>query len=656
MTAIAVEPSDRPVARVARKALASIERLLAAICAVLLALLLCLVLGSVALRYGFGTGVLGADDLAVWLHIALIGLGAPLALGGSLGLRFEALVNRLSGHARATADTIAQALVLLGGIILANGGGEAIAMLGGRSPALGLPEWLRFAAPCLGGVLIVAMTALRDIAEGRGARFALALGLAACTYFGASQLGPFEVMPASLAATIFMLIGLAVGAPLPYTLLAAVYLATPFGAPLTEAAIVSTTISGISKFLLLAIPFFLLAGALFAISGLVEPLVRLAKALVGHWRGGVAQTALLTSILFSGASGSSIANAAFGAKTFAPALTREGYAPPNAGAVIAATSVLDNVIPPSIAFLILAAATELSVGKLLVGGLWAGLLMAAALAVSIRWTAPSNTENNQPLGADTPTPNPSPQGGGELGVEVSVAPSPLRGGVRGGGTDRRPAIAENGSERLAALKASIPAVGLGVIVLAGIRFGVVTPTEAAAVAALYTLLACITGQPSCRAIFDAFHESAVATAGIGLLIGSAAPLAFLLAVDDIGGQIAALSTMFSHSPLAVLLFANLALLVAGMLLDIGAAIVLLAPILLPLAISAGIDPVHFGVILVVNLMIGGLTPPVGILVYIVAGAMKLPSAPVFAAVLPHVAALLCALALISGAAWLAIPS
>src|SRR5690606_33102760 len=139
-------------------------------------------------------------------------------------------------------------------------------------------------------------------------------------------------------------------------------------------------------YLLLAIPFFLVAGTLLTASGVADQFVRFAAALVGHRRGGLAQTTLLSRVLLSGASGSSVANAAFGATTFQPDLAKRGYPPAQAGAIVAATSVLDNVIPPSIAFLILAAATNLSVGKLLVGGALAGAVMAACLAVAFHLT------------------------------------------------------------------------------------------------------------------------------------------------------------------------------------------------------------------------------------------------------------------------------
>ena len=148
-------------------------------------------------------------------------------------------------------------------------------------------------------------------------------------------------------------------------------------------------------------------------------------------------------------------------------------------------------------------------------------------------------------------------------------------------------------------------------------------------------------------------RSATEAAAIGLLIGASAPLAFLLAVDRVSDQVAALATLLGGGPYAVMLLANVVLLVAGLFLDIGAAILLFAPLLLPVAAAAGIDPIHFGVVLVVNLMIHGLTPPLGILVYVVSGITRTPASAVFRAVLPLLGALLGALALlaVAAAAW-----
>jgi tripartite ATP-independent transporter DctM subunit len=204
----------------------------------------------------------------------------------------------------------------------------------------------------------------------------------------------------------------------------------------------------------------------------------------------------------------------------------------------------------------------------------------------------------------------------------------------------------SGSERIAAALSALPAFGLGVIVVAGIRFGVVTTTEAAALAAAYTLALAVAARLSAASLLAAFRQAATEAGAIGLLIGSAGPFAFLLAVDDVAGLIADAVNAFGHHPALVLLMANLVLLVAGLVLDIGAAILLLGPILLPVAVAAGLDPIHFGVILVVNLMIHGLTPPLGMLIFVVSGVTRVPASDLFRAVLPYLAALLAALGIL----------
>ncbi|MCX5519220.1 TRAP transporter large permease subunit [Kaistia defluvii] len=602
--------SRRTVAIRAGLVLGWLEAGLGALCAGILALLLAVVLLSVGLRYGLGSAFLGSDELAIWLHVALIAIGAPLSIHGALAMRLDVFTRLLPAAGQRAALVLADSLVIVGGLVLVFGGGEIIAMLGGVSPTLGLPEWVRFAFLGLGGALTLLVVILKHLSEGRAWLLLAVLVIGAALYIGGSSLSLSADLPASLALGLIALVGLVVAAPLPFAFLAAAFLAIPFGSSMPEPAMVASVVSGMSKFLLLAIPFFLLAGGLLTASGVAGQLVRFAAALVGHKRAGLAQTTLLTSVLFSGASGSSVANAAFGASTFQPELVKRGYPPAQAGAIIAATSVLDNVIPPSIAFLILAAATNLSVGSLLVGGFVAGAVMAAALALAIHFTVR----------------------------------------VRSSETRATPA------ERRNAAIAAIPAFGLGVIVVAGIRLGVVTTTEAAALAALYTLLIGLFGRLGAKSLYAAFRQAGVEASAIGLLIGTAAPFAFLLAVDDISGLVASLADRFGGSPVAVLLLGNLILLVVGLVLDIGAAILLFGPLLLPLAVAAGIDPIHFGVILVVNLMIGGLTPPVGMLVYVVSGVTKLPAGALFRAILPYLFALVAALALLCAGAILAIPS
>jgi len=580
--------------------------------AIILALLFVLVMTSVTLRYVAGSGLIWSEELAIWLNVLLVAVGAPLALTGPLAMRLDVIVQYLPVSLQRVARILADAIALEAGLILLFGGVDVAAAIGGTSTALGLPEGLRYAAIAAGGGLTIVLLLGRKLADDGLPRAVAIFAVGIALYLAAHHLHALTLTAPSVAAGLVAALGLILGAPLPHALLVGVSLATPFGASLPEPAVVQNTVAGVSKFLLLAIPFFLLAGGLLTVGGLAERMVRFAATLVGHLRGGLAQTTLVSGVMFSGASGSSIANAAFGAKVMVPALVAHGYPLPRAAAIVAATAMLDNIIPPSIAFLILATATNLSVGALLVGGFIAGGALALALGIGLYLTA----RDDKP-------------------VQAKAAPR----------------------ERARAFIASLPAIGLGVIVVIGIRFGIVTTTEASALAVAYALVVCLAMRSiDLRAMAEAFRQSAGEAAAIGLLIGTAAPFTFLLAVDRVPDLVRAIAASLDANAFAVLLAANIVLLVAGLVLDIGAAILLLAPLLLPAAIAAGIDPIHFGVILVVNLMIGGLTPPVGILVYVASGVSGARPAQVFREVVPLLVALLAALALLSlGAALLASP-
>ncbi|MBY5868585.1 TRAP transporter large permease subunit [Rhizobium leguminosarum] len=587
---------DGPAAR----ALRAVEAVLGIAAALVLAVLLSMVLATVCLRYFFSAGFIGAEDLGIWLHVGLIALGAPLSLNSALAMRLDVFVKMLPESLQKVTPIGADVFTVLSALILSFGGSEIMTMLGGVSPTLGVPEWIRFGFLGTGGALILVVLLLQRIAEGKILPVLLSLAVGVALYAGIPHVSLDLDWPPSISLGLIAAVGLVLAAPLPHAFLAAAYVVIAFGSSLPEPAIVSATVTGISKFLLLAIPFFLLAGGLLTVSGVANQLVRFAAAMVGHRRAGLAQTTLLTSVLFSGASGSSVANAAFGASTFQPELVKHGYPPAQAAAIIASTSVLDNVIPPSIAFLILATATNLSVGSLLVGGFFAGGLMAICLAVAIHLTV----------------------------------------------SEQVPLPRANAKQRWQSAVQAIPAFGLGIIVVVGIRIGIVTITEAAALAAFYTLLLGIGARVGILSFYTAFRQAAVEAAAIGLLIGTAGPFAFLLAVDDVSGLISHLTTALGGSALAVILLSNVILLVIGLVLDIGAAILLFGPILLPAAVAAGIDPIQFGVIIVVNLMIHGLTPPLGMLIFVVSGVTRIPASELFRAVVPYLLALLVSLAIL----------
>ncbi len=580
---------------------ANLRRALTRACGVVLALMLAAVTATTLQRYLLGSGFLGIEEAMAWSLLLLACLGFPMIADGALAMRIELFAHSRESRRAALRETLAEAFTLAACAVLAVAGAKAALEAGGQSALLGLGEWMRPAALGLAGAGGMAMRVLALAGE-RRLRFLLAASAVAAPIFAPVAIGlSTSLLPPSLAALLVIGIGILAGAPLVHAFVLAGYIAPAFGSMLAEPALALSLLGGIGRYLLLAIPFFLLAGGLLTVSGAAGDLVRFAVAMVGRRRAGPGQTVLLTSLLFSGVSGSSIANAAFSAKTFMRPLTAAGYTPERASSIIASTAVLDNIVPPSIAFFILAAATNLPVGPLLTGGLFAGLALAAALAVAIHLRA--DVEN--------PAADDAPASRGHLALRAA------------------------------------PVFGLGLIVVAGIRFGVVSPTEAAALAAAYTLVLALWGRDSRAGIFAALQQAGAETAAIAMLIGAATPLAFLLAVDGIGPWAAGLARSLGENPFMVMIAANIILLGVGLVLDIGAAILLLSPILLPVAATAGIDPAAFGVVVVVNLMIGGLTPPVGILVQVTSAATGVPATRLFAATRPYLAALLLALLCIS---------
>ena len=596
-------------ARFLEKSVRAIERALEGLAALVLALLLWVLIRSVISRYlGWGSAD-GADELANWLYLYLIFIGFPLASESALSMRLDFLTQKLRGLPRDAAALIGQAIVVHASLFMVSAGLTVMSRLGGESMMLEWPEWLRFAPAPLAGVLGVLLVAMRLAASGRRLVFiAASLGLGA-SFFVFARYATLPIgLPPSASASLLGLAGLFLGAPLPHAMLSALSLAIPLGSLLPEAAILQNAAVGASSFLLLAIPFFLLAGGLIGATPLAERLVAFADALIGHLRGGLGYTALLSNVFFSGISGSSVADVAFGVKVLGPGLKERGYTPEQTAAIIASTAMLPNIIPPSVAFLMLAAATELSVNALFMGGLAGGAVLAAAFAVALYRLS------------RTP-----PQ------FSVSAPAS--------------------SAERLRRFVAALPVLALIAIILLGIRLGLVTTTEASALAALYSLLIVAAHlyrqRKSPRLLLRVFAQAGRESSAIGLLIGASAPFVFILAQDQAPAVIASWMRILGEGPFAFLLMANLALILFGLCLEVGVGVLLLAPLLMPVAIQAGIDPVQFGVIMVINLMLGSLTPPVGLLIFMAAGLSQLSPGKVFRAALPLMAAALATLALLS---------
>jgi tripartite ATP-independent transporter DctM subunit len=367
---------------------------------------------------------------------------------------------------------------------------------------------------------------------------------------------------------IAFIVLLVLGTPIAFSLGMAGALYVFIETPLPSLIVFQRMVAGVDSFPFMAIPFFMLAGSLTNVGGLADRIIVLARALVGHLAGGLANVSVVSSIFFAGVSGSSVADASGLGKILIPAMKREGYAANFAGAVNATSATVGIIIPPSIPMILAAVATGLSVRELFVGGAVPGLL--AGLSMLVLTTLISRRR-------------------------------------RYGGYERASL-----PELRSAILQGLPAMMMIVIILGGILGGVFTPTEASVVAVLYAMmLGFIYRQLTWVRIKEAFIDAAISASVVMLVISTASLITWLMARSMIPQQIAIQISEMALSPTMLLLLLAAAFLVAGTVLDVSPGVLLFGPILLPVVVAVGIDPIHFCVVMVFALAIGLFTPPVG---------------------------------------------
>ncbi|MCF8172037.1 MAG: TRAP transporter large permease [Candidatus Methylopumilus sp.] len=363
--------------------------------------------------------------------------------------------------------------------------------------------------------------------------------------------------------------------------------------------------NSLNKFPLAAIPFFILAGNLMETGGISRRLVEFAKSIVGGVQGGLPMTCVLTCMIFAAVSGSSVATTFAIGAILIPALVKHGY-PPNYAAALQATSAeLGVIIPPSIPMILYGVAAEVSIGELFIAGFGPGLFIGVSLM---------------------------------LFVHIYCR-------FKGWGKN-------DGEGRLSFGRATIEAAWallMPVIILGGIYGGVFTPTEASAVAVFYALIVgmVIYGEIKFRDILPILKKSVVSSAVIMFIIANAGLFAFLLTRAGVPDAIGRWLEAVLQSPAMFLLGVNAALFIIGMFIETGAAIIVLAPILAPVAMHFGIDPVHFGLVMVVNLALGMITPPFGVNLFAACTVAKLSLDQVITRLWPFVAVVLCCLMVIT---------
>ena len=363
--------------------------------------------------------------------------------------------------------------------------------------------------------------------------------------------------------------------------------------------------NSLNKFPLAAIPFFILAGNLMETGGISRRLVEFAKSIVGGVQGGLPMTCVLTCMIFAAVSGSSVATTFAIGAILIPALVKHGY-PPNYAAALQATSAeLGVIIPPSIPMILYGVAAEVSIGELFIAGFGPGIFIGVVLMAFVH----------------------------------------IYCRFKGWGKN-------DGEGRLSFGKATVQAgwaLLMPVIILGGIYGGVFTPTEASAVAVFYALFVgmILYGEIKPRDIFPILKKSVVSSAVIMFIIANAGLFAFLLTRAGVPDAIGRWLEMVLQSPAMFLLGVNVALFIIGMFIETGAAIIVLAPILAPVAIHFGIDPVHFGLVMVVNLALGMITPPFGVNLFAACTVARLSLDQVISRLWPFVAVVLCCLMVIT---------
>lgn len=411
--------------------------------------------------------------------------------------------------------------------------------------------------------------------------------------------------------TVLILIGILLflaflGVPLVFSLLGAalatIWIYRP-GLPLE--IIPQFFVSGVNHYALIAVAFFFLAGELMNAGGITQRIVNLASAMIGHIRGNLAHVNIATSMMFAAVSGSAAAGAAVVGQVLGKSMIAKGFTPQFSGAVTAAAAVVGPIIPPSIPMIIFAVLTEQSVGKLFLAGLIPGLLIGAALMGYCYFL--------------------SFRRGYERGEPFSLS-----------------RLGKAGKESLIALLAPL-------IILGGILGGVFTATEAGAVAVAYSFIVgkYVLKELTWSGFFAALHRAAVGTATVLVVVGASAVIAWIIADLQIARQVSTMMFAISEEPWVVLLMINVFLLVVGLFLDALPAIIILTPIFAPIAATMGVDPTHFGVIMITNLLIGLCTPPVGILIYLSASVVGAKPEGVIREVTPMVGILICVLLLIT---------
>ncbi len=393
-----------------------------------------------------------------------------------------------------------------------------------------------------------------------------------------------------------LLLAMLIGLPISFSLLAS-GVALMWQLDMFDPQIlVQNLVGGADSFPLLAVPFFMLAGEVMNAGGLSKRIVDLAMALVGHIRGGLGYVTIMAGCLLSALSGSAVADAAALTALLLPMMVSAGHDKARSGGLIAATGIIGPIIPPSIGLVIFGVAANVSISKLFMAAIVPGLLIGGALWITWAW----------------------------LVRHEKIVPPPRK----------------SRQEVWTAVRNASWALMLPIIILVGLRMGVFTPTEAAVVAAVYAIFVAtaVYRELSFKQLYAVFVSAAKTSAIVMFLIAAAMVSAWLITVADLPNKVVDLLQPFLGNKLLLMMVIMVLVMAVGTAMDMTPTILILTPILMPIVNAAGIDPVYFGVMFIINNSIGLITPPVGVVLNVVAGVGKMRMDDVTRGVLPFMLA------------------
>lgn len=374
---------------------------------------------------------------------------------------------------------------------------------------------------------------------------------------------------------------MAIGMPIAFALLVSGVFLMLFLGIFDSQIIAQNLINGADNFPLMAIPFFMLAGELMNQGGLSRRIVEMAMTMVGHIKGGLGYVAIIASVLFASISGSAVADTAALGAILIPMMVKSGYDINRSSGLVAAGGIIAPIIPPSIGFIVFGVASGVSITKLFMAGIVPGLMLAVGLTIT--WMIIARKDN------------------------VKVQP---RASVK---------------EMLNAFRQGIWALFLPIIIIGGLKFGIFTPTEAAVVAAVYALIVglVVYRELKFKDLLPVFVHAAKMTSVVMFLVAAALVSSWLITVANLPAAVIELLDPFVSRPLLLLIMINLLVIIIGTAMDMTPTILILTPVLMPLVVAAGIDPVYFGVLFILNNAIGLLTPPVGTVLNVMCGISKI---------------------------------